>query len=123
MRKFGNHVTALLHFTAVILACVASILFSSKLSFLSLGIIGGVIWFISVRLELEQGGAVGGQHTTSLYAQQIAAQNNMGKSEKASLRHHQSSFANSLEFLRTFGVTLTFIGFGVFSFTEIWPRL
>jgi hypothetical protein len=89
------------------------------LGFFGVGLIGVLIWFICVRVDLEKEGAVGSPFSTSLYAMQARAREGASRSERASDRHDQGLLVQSMRFAKMLGIGLTAIGFGGFLLTQV----
>jgi len=85
-----------------------------RLGLFGVGLIGVALWFIGTRLELEKEGAVGHELTPGLFAQQIKAQQQMSRSERAALRDEHSLVVRLARFFKYLGIGLTAIGLGGF---------
>jgi len=82
--------------------------------FIGVGVLGLLIGFIAVRVELEKGGAVGGDFASGLYAQQASAQQRMSRAERAAHRAELASLARPLLIAKIIGAALIALGFGGF---------
>lgn len=119
MRLSGQGILLAGAVAAWLLAALLAALFVSRVGFLGIGIIGTLMWFICVRVELEKDAAVGDVHTTDLYARQIRARHGQHRSERASRRHEQAVLVHSLAFFRMLAIGLTVIGFAMFFLFEL----
>ena len=119
MRLSGRGILAVGAVTAWLFVGLLAALFVFRTGFLGIGIIGTLMWFICVRVELEKEAAVGDVHETDLYARQIRARDGRHRSERASLRHEQAVLVRSLAFFRMLAVGLTVIGFATFLLFEL----
>ena len=97
-----------------LLAAAFALWLISRIGFLGIALIGVAIWFISTQLELEKEGAVGHELTPGLFAEQIKAQREMSRSERAALRAEQSLITKLARFLKPLGIGLAVIGLGGF---------
>ena len=89
------------------------------LGFFGLGLIGILIWFICVRVDLEKEGAVGSPFSTSLYAMQVRSREGASRSDRARHRHKQGLLVQSMRLAKMLGMGLTAVGFGGFLLTQI----
>jgi hypothetical protein len=78
--------------------------------FFAIGLIGLLLWFICVRIELEKDAAVGSGWTPHLIVSQHQARERMTGDERASWRHEQSLGLQSTRFFKHLGMGLTAIG-------------
>ena len=90
---------------------VAAFLFAG---FLGLGILGLIVGFMAQRIELEKDGAVSNVMTTSLYAQQIKAQETMTRAERAERRAENEALLKWLFIPKVVSAGLIILGFGFF---------
>lgn len=88
-------------------------------SFFGVGVIGLMIWFVSVRVDLEQDGAVGAGVSPSFLAHQVRTRAEMSPAERAALRGQQSLLAHSARFFKYLGMVLTVGGFTGFWFFQL----
>jgi hypothetical protein len=82
--------------------------------FLGLGILGLIVGFMAQRIELEKDGAVSNVMTTSLYAQQIEAQETMTRAERAERRAENETLLKWLFIPKVVSAGLIILGFGLF---------
>ena len=82
--------------------------------FLGLGILGLIVGFMAQRIELEKDGAVSNVMTTSLYAQQIKAQETMTRAERAERRAENETLLKWLFIPKVVSAGLIILGFGLF---------
>ncbi|CAH1680556.1 conserved membrane hypothetical protein [Hyphomicrobiales bacterium] len=78
------------------------------------GVLGLLVLFIAVRVELEGDRAVGHQMAVSLYAEQYRSEMQAEHSAQASRRAERSSVIGAARLARLFGAVLTVTGFGLF---------
>jgi hypothetical protein len=83
------------------------------------GLIGLMLWFICVRIELEKDAAVGSGWTPHLIGSQHEARERMSGDERASWRHEQSVALQSTRFFRHLGMGLTAIGAAGFGWFQL----
>ncbi|MCG7392323.1 hypothetical protein MHY87_05335 [Microvirga sp. ACRRW] len=82
--------------------------------FLGLGIIGLIIGVMAQRIELEKDGATSNDMTTSLYAQQIKAQETMTRAERAERREETRVLLKYLSVAKIVSAGFVILGFGFF---------
>ena len=82
----------------------------ASVGFAAIGVIGLLLWFISVRIDLEKDAAVGSGWTPHLIVSQHEARERMSDDERASWRHEQSLALESVRFFKHLGMALTLIG-------------
>jgi hypothetical protein len=82
--------------------------------FIGLGVLGLIIGVMAQRIELEKDGAVGHTMTTSLYAQQFKAQENMSRAEKAERLPFGPPLLKWLFVAKVVSAGLVILGFGLF---------
>jgi hypothetical protein len=98
-------------------ASLAAFVLVASFTFFGVGLIGLLLWFICVRMELEKDAAIGTVRTPSLIESQYEARQNMSNEQRAAWRHEQTLALQSLRFFRHLGMALTLIGaagFGLF---------
>ncbi|HLG45148.1 MAG TPA: hypothetical protein VKY24_02815 [Reyranella sp.] len=83
------------------------------------GLIGLMLWFICVRIELEKDAAVGSGWTPHLIGSQHEARERMSGGERASWRHEQSVALQSTRFFRHLGMGLAAIGAAGFGWFQL----
>ncbi|NIX76696.1 hypothetical protein [Microvirga terricola] len=87
--------------------------------FFGLGLLGLIIGVIVQRIELEKDGAVSNFMTTSLYAEQIKAQERMTRAEKAELRAEQQATERYRFVAKVVSAGLVILGFGFFALFQL----
>jgi hypothetical protein len=102
----------------VVASLIAFVLVAS-LTFAGVALIGLLLWFICVRMELEKDAAVGSGWTPSLIETQHEARQNMSDEQRAAYRHEQTMALQSLRFFRHIGIALTLIGAAGFLYYQI----
>jgi hypothetical protein len=102
-----------------LVATAIAMLLVARLGPFGVGLIGLLVWFICVRVDLEREGAVGSPFATGLYAQQARARQEMTRSERAALRDEHSILGQSLRFGKHLGMAMTVIGMGLFAMYQL----
>jgi hypothetical protein len=82
----------------------------ASFGFFAIGLIGLLVWFICVRIELEKDAAVSSGWTPHLIVSQHQAQEHKTPERRAGWRHEQSLALQSVRFFKNLGVGLTLIG-------------
>ena len=82
--------------------------------FIGLGVLGLIIGVMAQRIELEKDGAVSNEMTTSLYADQIKAQERMTRAERAEHRAETEALLKVLSVAKIVSAGLVILGFGFF---------
>jgi hypothetical protein len=77
---------------------------------LGIGILGVLIGFIAVRVDLEKEGAVGSEWAASLHAQQVGRRHNAPHSERAAHRAEMQALGRPLLLAKIIGAVLVAIG-------------
>ena len=103
----------LLPFLVAVLAGIALGAFLLA-GFLGLGVLGLIIGVMAQRIELEKDGAVSNEMTTSLYADQIKAQERMTRAERAEHRAETEALLKVLSVAKIVSAGLVILGFGFF---------
>jgi len=80
--------------------------------FLGVGVLGLLIAFIAVRMDLEKGGAIGSSFSSDLYVQQMTAHQSMSRSERVAHHAERASMARALTIAKIIGAILITVGFG-----------
>ena len=86
--------------------------------FLGVGILGVLICFISVRVDLEKEGAIGGGLAAGLYAEQARSRHNMGHAERAAHRAEMRSLRRPVLIAKIIGAILAAMGFSGFFYLD-----
>lgn len=87
--------------------------------FAGIGLIGLLLCFICVRIELEKDAAVGSGWTPHLIASQHEARERMSGDERARWRHEQSLGLQSVRFFNHLGIGLVAIGAAGFLWFQV----
>ena len=93
-----------------LVASLIAFVLVASFSFFAIGLIGLLLWFICVRIELEKDAAVGSGWTPHLIGSQHEARERMSGDERARWRHEQSLGLQSVRFFKHLGMALTLIG-------------
>jgi uncharacterized protein (DUF2062 family) len=80
--------------------------------YLAIGVLGLLIGFIAVRMDLEKEGAIGSAFAGNLYLEQMTAQQSMNRSDRAAHRAEIGSLARPLMIAKLVGAVLIVVGFG-----------
>jgi hypothetical protein len=102
-----------------LVASLLAFILVSTLSFFGIGLIGLLLWFICVRMELEKDAAIGSGWTPSLIETQYEARQKMSDEERAAYRHEQTLALQSLRFFKHLGIALALIGAAGFAYFQI----
>ena len=86
----------------------------ARVGFIGVGIVGALIWFVCVRIELNSDAPIDVVRSPDLYARLVRERQSRSSAEKAAMRLEKRVLARSLPFFRYLGIGLTIIGFGVF---------
>lgn len=86
----------------------------ARVGFIGVGIVGALIWFVCVRIELNSDAPIDIVRSPDLFARMVRERQSRSSADKAALRLEKSTLARSLPFFRHLGMGLTFVGFGVF---------
>jgi hypothetical protein len=102
-----------------LVAALVTYVFFVFTGFLTIGVIGLLICFISLRIELESGSVVGTVSSPDSFRRQVERQQAMSRAERAAARHEQSLTARSARFFLNLGIALALIGFGGFIYYQL----
>jgi hypothetical protein len=102
-----------------LVASLIAFVFVVWFSFAGIAVMGLMLWFICVRMELEKDAAVGSGWTPHLIASQHEARERMSGDERASWRHEQSLGLQSMRFFKHLGMALTLIGAAGFLWFQV----
>ena len=91
----------------------------SSFSFFGIGLIGLLLWFVCVRMDLEKDAAIGSGWTPGLIQTQYEARQKMSDEQRAAYRHEQSLALQSLRFFKHLGMALALIGAAGFAWFQI----
>ncbi len=86
----------------------------ARVGFIGVGIVGALIWFVCVRIELNSDSPIDVVRSPDLFARLVRERQSRPSAEKAAMRLKKSMLARSLPFFRYLGIGLAVIGFGVF---------
>ena len=86
----------------------------SAIGWFGVGLLGLLVLFLAVRVELEDNRPVGPQMTPGLYAGQYHSEAGQGHAERAGRSFERLSLASSARLAAIFGAALTAAGFGLF---------
>ena len=89
--------------------------------FLGLGVLGLLIGFVAQRIEIEKDGAVSNEMTTSLYADQFRARQDMTRAERAEHRQDTETLLRFLHVAKVVSAGFVILGFGCFVLFQL-PR-
>lgn len=101
-----------------LVASLIAFVLVASFGFFAIGLIGLMIWFICVRIELEKD-AVSSGWTPHLIVSQHQARERLSDDERMSLRHEHSLTMQSVRFFRNLGMALTLIGAAGFLWTQV----
>jgi len=102
-----------------LVASLIAFVLVTSFGFFAIGLIGLLVWFVCVRIELENDAAVSSGWTPELIVHQHRAREHMSVEERAGWRHEQSLGLRSVRFFRHFGMALTLIGAAGFLYFQI----
>ena len=102
-----------------LVAALVTYVFFVFTGFLTIGVIGLLICFISLRIELESGSIVGTVSSPDSFRRQVERQQAMSRAERAAARHEKSLTARSARFFLNLGIALALIGFGGFIYYQL----
>jgi hypothetical protein len=102
-----------------LIASLLAFVLVTSFGFFAIGLIGLLLWFICVRIELEKDAAVSSGWTPHLIVSQHKARERMSAEERASWHHEQSLALQSTRFFKHFGMALTLIGAAGFLFFQV----
>jgi hypothetical protein len=104
----------------LVLAAAAALAFVvyRLVGFLGVGVLGLLIGFIAVRMDLEKDGAIGSAFSSNLYVQQMTAHQRMSRSERAGHHAEKASMARALTIAKIIGAILITVGFGAAYYLE-----
>jgi hypothetical protein len=85
--------------------------------FLGIGVLGLLIGFIAVQVDLESGGPVGGV-STNLYAQHMTMRQSMSRSERDAAHAEMQSMRRPLTVAKLIAAALIALGVGGFFYLD-----
>lgn len=86
----------------------------SAIGWFGVGLLGLLVLFIALRVELEDNRPIGHQMTPGLYAGQYHSEVGQGHAERAGHSSERLALASSARLAALFGAALTVAGFGAF---------
>jgi len=116
---YGRTIVLAVAASGWLVASLLAFILVSTLSFFGIGLIGLLLWFVCVRMDLEKDAAIGSGWTPSLIETQYEARQNMSSEQRAAWRHEQTLALQSLRFFRHLGISLTLIGALGFAWFQI----
>jgi hypothetical protein len=102
-----------------LIASLIAFAFVFWFGFAGIGVMGLVIWFVCIRMELEKDAAVSSGWAPELIVHQQKARDGMSEDERMSRRHEQSLAMQSVRFFRHLGMGLTVIGAAGFLYFQL----
>jgi hypothetical protein len=102
-----------------LVASLIAFVLVTSFGFFAVGVIGLLMWFICVRIELEKDAAVSSGWAHQLIEPQHRAREGMSDDERARQRHEQSLAMQSGRFFRHLGMGLTAIGASGFLYFQL----
>lgn len=84
------------------------------LGWIGVGLLGLLMLFVAIRVELERAGPVGSAQTTGLFASTFAAREQMSRAEREAERIEVSATLWSTRFAKLIGAALAVLGLGGF---------
>ena len=88
----------------------------SAIGWFGVGLLGLLVLFVALRVELEGDRPVGTQTTPELYAQHFRAEREQNPAERAGRRAEVAAFVASARLFAVAGALLAIIGFGLLFF-------
>ncbi|HEV3490509.1 MAG TPA: hypothetical protein VG224_07845 [Reyranella sp.] len=102
-----------------LIAAVIAFMIVAYTSFFGIAVVGLMIWFVSIRVDLEQEGPVGVGVSPGFFARQVRRRAEMSPAERAAVRGEKSLEAQSTRFFRHLGIALTLIGAAGFLYFQL----
>jgi hypothetical protein len=102
-----------------LIASLIAFAFVVWFGFGGIGVMGLMLWFICVRMELEKDAAIGTGRTPELIAYQHEARERMSPEQRAAWREEQSVALQSTRFFKHLGMGLTAIGAAGFGWFQL----
>ena len=102
-----------------LVAGLIAFIFVVWFGFGGIGLIGLMLWFICVRMELEKDSVISTGRATELIVLQHEARQRLSDNERMSLRHEQSLALQSVRFFKHLGMGLTLIGAAGFLYIQL----
>src|ERR1700759_3878864 len=102
-----------------LIASLVAFVLVARFGFFAVGLIGLLLWFVCVRMELEKDAAIGTSRTPELIAYQHQARERMSPEQRAAWREAQSVAMQSMRFFRHLGMGRTAIGAAGFAWFQL----
>jgi hypothetical protein len=102
-----------------LIAGLVAFVLVSQFGFFAIGLIGLLLWFVCVRIELEKDAVIGNSRTPELIAYQHEARERMSPEQRAAWREEQSIALQSTRFFKHLGIGLTAIGAAGFGWFQL----
>jgi hypothetical protein len=102
-----------------LIASLVAFVLVARFGFFAIGLIGLLLWFVCVRIELEKDAVIGNSRTPELIAYQHEARERMSPEQRAAWREEQSIALQSTRFFRHLGMGLTAIGAAGFGWFQL----
>ncbi|MEI6200564.1 MAG: hypothetical protein WCP68_01280 [Enhydrobacter sp.] len=102
-----------------LVASLIAFILVATFTFLGIGLIGLLLWFMCTRMELEKDAAVGSGWTPELMASQYEARQKMSPEQRAADREEQTLAMHSMRFFKNLGIALTLIGAAGFLYYQL----
>jgi hypothetical protein len=102
-----------------LIASLTAFALVAQFGFFAIGLIGLLLWFICVRIELEKDAAVGSGWTPHLIGSQHEAREHLSPEQRAAWREEQSLGLQSTRFFKHLGIGLTAIGATGFAWFQL----
>ena len=101
----------LFHIAAAIAACFIAVALYRWMGFFGVGLLGMLILVVATNVDLESGRSLGGSaRNTNLFAQQIAAEDNSTRSERAELRSDRKKRRGATDYAMMVGFAFLLVG-------------
>jgi FtsH-binding integral membrane protein len=102
-----------------LVASLIAFVLVASFGFFAIGLIGLLLWFICVRIDLEKDAAVGSGWTPHLIGSQHEARERLSPEQRAAWREEQSVAMQSTRFFKHLGIGLTAIGAAGFGWFQL----
>ncbi len=114
---YGRSVVVAIAVCGWLVASLVAFLVVAHTRFLGIGVIGLLLLFVCIRIELETDAPAGGPFDTSLMASQVRTKRERSRAEHAAARAENSLAVQSTRFFKNVGIGLALIGFGGFAYS------
>lgn len=102
-----------------LIASLVAFVLVARFGFFAIGLMGLLLWFVCVRIELEKDAVIGNSRTPELIAYQHEARERMSLEQRAAWCEEQSVALQSTRFFRHLGMGLTLIGAAGFGWFQL----